>query len=112
MKKSTSMGALAVILCAICLVTALLLGLVTSVTAGPITAINQAKTEAAMNEVLPAAAYDELQYTGSDGQITGIYKAGDAGYVVQVTVSGSQGMIDMVVGVDKSGTATGVSMSP
>jgi len=110
MKNTTSMGTLAVILCAICLVTALLLGLVNSVTAEPIAAINQAKTEAAMNEVLPAAAYDELQYTGSDGQITGIYKAGDAGYVVQVTVSGSQGMIDMVVGVDKSGTATGVSI--
>ena len=47
---------------------------------------------------------------GGDSQVTGVYKAGDAGYVVEVSVSGSQGMISMVVGVDTAGTVTGVSI--
>ena len=110
MKKQASMASLVIVLCAICLVTALLLGLVNSVTAGPIAELTAAKTTAAMNEVLPADGYEEVAYTGDDSQITTIHKAGDAGYVVQLSVSGSQGMIDMVVGVKADGTVSGVSI--
>ena len=63
-----------------------------------------------MREVLEAENYEALEYTGEDSQITGVYAADDKGYVVQVSVSGSQGMIDMVVGVDTAGTVTGVSI--
>ena len=110
MKKEASMASLVIVLCVICLVTSLLLGLVNSVTEGPIDEINQAKTNAAMNEVLPADKYDEVAYTGSDSQISSVSKAGDAGYVVQLSVSGSQGMIDMVVGVKADGSVSGVSI--
>ncbi|MGI6028293.1 MAG: RnfABCDGE type electron transport complex subunit G [Candidatus Heteroscillospira sp.] len=110
MKKQTSMAGLVIVLCAICLVTSLLLGLVNSVTEGPIEALNKAKTEAAMNEVLPADSYETVDYTGDDGQIVSVSKAGDAGYVVEVSVSGSQGMISMVVGVKADGTVSGVSI--
>ena len=110
MKKQASMASLVIVLCAICVVTSLLLGLVNGVTEGPIAEITKAKTEAAMNEVLPADSYEAVPYNGDDSQITGMNKAGDEGYVVQVTVSGSQGMIDMVVGVKADGTVSGVSI--
>ena len=110
MKKEASMASLIIVLCAICLVTSLLLGLVNDVTAGPIEEINAAKTAKAMNEVLAADSYDAVEYTGSDSQISAISKAGDKGYVVELSVSGSQGMIDMVVGVNADGTVSGVSI--
>lgn len=110
MKKQTSMAGLVIVLFIICAVVALLLGMVNSVTADKIAEINEQKTKAAMEEVLMADSYEELSYTGADTQITAVHKAGDAGYVVQLTVSGSQGMISMVVGVDTDGAVTGVSI--
>ena len=110
MKKQASVASLIIVLCAICLVTSLLLGLVNSVTEGPIAQITKEKTEAAMKEVLPADSYEAVPYTGDDTQVTGMNKAGDEGYVVQLSVSGSQGMIDMVVGVTNDGTVSGVSI--
>ncbi len=110
MKKQTSMAGLVIVLFVICVITAFLLGLVNDVTWERIEELTAEKTRLAMSEVLEADSYDEVEYTGGDSQVTGVYKAGDAGYVVQVSVSGSQGMIDMVVGVDASGACTGVSI--
>jgi electron transport complex protein RnfG len=87
-----------------------LLGLVNYVTADKIETINQEKTAASMNEVLPADSYTELAYTGSDSLVAALYQAGDQGYVVEVTPSGFGGTIDMVVGVGQDGTVTGVSI--
>ncbi len=87
-----------------------LLGLVNSITADRIAAINEENTAASMQEVLPADAYTEIEYTGGDSLVAAIYAAGDVGYVVEVTPSGFGGTIDMVVGVDTSGTVTGVSI--
>ncbi|MGE4354407.1 MAG: RnfABCDGE type electron transport complex subunit G [Oscillospiraceae bacterium] len=110
MKKQASMVSLVLVLFIICAVTALLLGLVNSITEEPIKEINQAKTDASMQEVLPADSYEKMNYTGDDGQITAVYQAGDAGYVVLLSVSGSQSMIDMAIGVDNDGAVTGVSI--
>ena len=39
-----------------------------------------------------------------------LYKAGDAGYVADVIVAGSQGNIELMVGVDPAQVVTGVSI--
>jgi electron transport complex protein RnfG len=109
-KNENSMARLTLILFAITAVTALLLGLVNYITADKIQAITEEKTAAAMAQVLEAETYTEVPYTGTDGQITAIFEADDLGHVVRLSVSGSQGMIDMVVGVDTNGAVTGVSI--
>jgi electron transport complex protein RnfG len=110
-KNNAGLVRLTLILFAFAAVTALLLGFVNSSTKDRIKEIAEEKTTAAMQEVLLADSYEPVAYTGSDPQVIGIYKAGDAGYVVQLSVSGSQAMIGMVVGVDKSGAVTGVSIT-
>ena len=77
---------------------------------GPIEVATQAKTEAAMEAVLPADAYEPVEYTGGDPLVTAVYKAGDAGYVVQVAPSGFGGVLDVMVGVNADGTCSGVSI--
>ena len=101
---------LAVILFAVSAIVALCLGLVNGITADRIAAIAKEKLDNAMKEVLPADSYTEVNYTGDDVQVDSIYKAGDKGYVVQCTVSGSQGSITMLTGVASDGTVTGISV--
>ena len=101
---------LALILFAVSAIVALCLGLVNGITAERIEAIAAEKLATAMDVVLPASSYDPVEYTGADSQVDAIYKAGDAGYVVQCTVAGSQGTITMVTGVSNDGTVTGISV--
>lgn len=109
-KQEPGMGQLAAILFGIAAVCALLLGLVNLITVGPIEQAKQAKTEKAMREVLAAEAYEQVDYTIPEGSIVQkIYKAGDAGYVVEVLPSGFGGAIDMMVGINSDGTVSGVS---
>ena len=108
-KSSGSIVKLALILFMVAAVTAGILGIVNYVTKDRIAEIEAQKTAKAFAEVLVADSYDKVEYTGAS-EITGIFKAGDAGYVVQLRISGAQGMIDLVVGVDNSITATGVSI--
>ena len=111
---------LTVTLLVTCVIVAGLLGLVNGVTAGPIAQINQQKTEAAMAQVvsdpssfqavteLPQAAVDAA--TAAGGTLTELYDGQGAGYVLKVVASGSQGNIEMMVGVDGDGVVTGVSI--
>ena len=115
---------LTVTLLGTCLIVALLLGLVNGVTAGPIAEINQQKTEAAMLAVVSdpdnTTFSDALELSGdmtaaataAGGTLNEMYEVqvnGEAaGYAVKVTASGSQGSIEMMVGVD--GAVTGVSV--
>ena len=101
---------LALILFAVSAIVALCLGLVNGVTADRIAAIAAEKLAVAMSEVLPADEYTDVEYTGGDQTIDFIKKAGDKGYVVQCTVSGSQGSITMITGIDATGTVTGISV--
>ena len=111
---------LTVTLLVTCIIVAGLLGLVNGVTAGPIAPINQQKTEQAMAQVvsdpssfqavteLPQAAVDAA--TAAGGTLTELYDGQGAGYVLKVVASGSQGNIEMMVGVDGDGVVTGVSI--
>lgn len=108
--KTPGMPQLAAILCLISAVCALLLGLVNMITVDPIQKAKEEKTARAMNAVLAADSYEPVEYTGDDALVLAAYRAGDAGYVVEVSPSGFGGAIDMVVGVDNDGNVTGVSI--
>lgn len=118
-------GILTLKLAVTCIIVAGLLGLVNNVTAGPIAEINKAKTEAAMLAVVEDASStftDALDITAAmsdaatpyGGTITEAYgvQAGgaDAGYAIKVVAGGSQGDIEMMVGIDADGAVTGVSV--
>lgn len=102
---------LTVILFLVSAIVAALLGLVDNVTAPRIEELKAQKMAAAMNEVLPSTGYEEIEYTGDDANVQSVYKAAaDAGWVVDVIESGSQGNVEMMVGVNADGTVSGVSI--
>ncbi len=110
-------------LTAICLVVAALLGGVNAVTADKIAAINLANTEASLKAVAATAdEFTQMELTdamtaaaSSQGaKVTEAYevKAGGerVGYAFKMVASGSQGNIEMIVGVDADNAVTGVSI--
>ena len=108
-KASPNVVTLALVLMLICAITSAILGAVNFITEDRIEEITQAKTDAAFAEVLPAeGGYTPMDYQG-DSTITGMWEA-STGHVVQLLVSGSQGNIDLVVGIDNDGVVTGVSI--
>ena len=107
-----------------CVIVAGLLGLVNSVTEGPIAEKNKTKTAAAIQEVLPemegspavVELTDEMTAaaSGAGATITEAYEAQAGGsvigYALKIVASGSQGNIEMMVGVDAECAVTGVSI--
>ena len=89
-------------------VVAALLAGVNYITAPIIAAANEAKTQEAINAVLPGGG-DSIEFADSTGLVTNVY-ASDIGYAVQVTPSGFDGEIDMMVGIDKDGKVLGISI--
>lgn len=112
-KSDSGMATLTITLGVICAVCALVLGLVNMITEDPIKAVQKAKDEAAMAEVLPASGYEPITYSGSDTTIRSINAAADgSGYVVQVAPSGSfSGTLTIMVGVKTDGTVSGVAVT-
>lgn len=108
----------------IALVVAALLGLVNSVTADKIAEIDAEKTRVSMSAVVPEGSEftDKLEISddvaaaaaAQGGKLTELYgvkNAGaDAGYVMKIAASGSQGTITMMVGVDANKAITGISV--
>ena len=108
----------------ISLVVAALLGLVDNVTADKIAEIDAEKTRVSMSAVVPEGSEftDKLEISqevldaaaAQGGKITELYgvkNAGaDAGYVMKISASGSQGTIVMMVGVDANKAITGISV--
>ena len=106
----------------IALVVAALLGLVNSITAGKIAEIDAENTRIAMSAVVPEGSEftDKLEISddvaaaaaAQGGKLTELYgvkNAGaDAGYVMKIAASGSQGTITMMVGVDANKAITGI----
>ena len=110
-------------LTAICLVVAALLGVVNAVTAGRIEAINFQNTAMSLKAVAETA--DEFNTAALTDSMTGAASAQGAkvieayevkaggeriGYAFKMVASGSQGNIEMIVGVDADNTVTGVSI--
>ena len=108
----------------IALVVAALLGLVNSITAGKIAEIDAENTRIAMSAVVPEGSEftDKLEISddvaaaaaaqgGKLMELYGVKNAGaDAGYVMKIAASGSQGTITMMVGVDANKAITGISV--
>ncbi len=107
---------LTVVLFLITAVVAGLLGLVNYVTKDKIAQINQEKTSAAMNAVLPADSYTPVEQLPVDAPetVAAAYTASTGGsltgYVVEVKPTGFGGEIDIMVGVDTAGAVTGISI--
>ena len=107
----------------IALVVAALLGLVNNITADKIAEIDAENTRIAMSAVVPEGSEftDKLEISdevaaaaaAQGGKLTELYgvkNAGaDAGYVMKIAASGSQGTITMMVGVDANKAITGIS---
>ena len=109
-----------------CVVVAGALGFVNKITAPNIAAINKANTEEAMKAVVAdpegSTFSDPLEITAemaaaaasAGGSVTEAYavEAGGAaaGHALKIVASGSQGSIEMMVGLDSEGVVTGVSV--
>ena len=109
-----------------CVIVAGLLGLVNMVTKDKIAAINWENTQTAMKAVV--ADPDNTEFSealentdamsaaakAAGGTLDSVYEVlvggENAGYAIKVVASGSQGNIEMMVGVDAEGVVTGVSI--
>ena len=122
-KKQPGMASLVIVLAAICLVSAAVLGLINSVTVGPIAANTEKTVQESLRTVMPIDGdYEDVtdQYTGGPVtvEVTGsvvpikaVYKAGDEGYVVEsLSPNGFGGALDMMAGIDNEGTVTGIAI--
>lgn len=102
---------LGIILFAVTAIVALVLGFVNNLTADRIVRLQEEETKAAMQAVLPSDSYTEVTYTGEDKAVKSVYQAGSAGWVVEVTETGSQGPVTMMVGVGTDLTCSGISIT-
>ncbi len=91
------------------LVAAALAG-INSITAPIIEKLNREKTQKAIAEVLEGGYTDIIEdFDDQNGLVTKVYK-GDNGYAMEVTPSGFDGAITMMVGVDFEGNVLGISV--
>ena len=104
-----------VMLCAVCVVGALALGLFNGLTAGSIDQQAATLANAVHKDALPADHYEPLEVEEGRYNLDNLYAALDAegaiqGYVGQTTVTGYGGPIEVTAGVDNEGVITGVSV--
>lgn len=100
------------ILCGVCVVCALILGITDLLTKDRITANQEAWDLGALAEVLPyGEKYDKVSYTGNDPTVEEVYRAEGVGYVVRVSPEGGySGDLTLMVGVNNDGTVAGVAV--
>lgn len=111
MKTETNVGYIARLAITLLLITAVVaaaLAAVNSITAPKIQALNEQKTQAAIEAVLPGGG-EIVDYTDDTGLVGSVYK-GQSGYAVEVMPSGFNGTVTMMVGVDNSGKVLGISI--
>ena len=89
-------------------VVAALLAGVNSVTEPIITAANEAKTQAAIELVLPGGG-EAIEVPEGTYLVSAAYES-ETGYAVEVTPGGFDNTITMMVGVDKDGNVLGISI--
>lgn len=100
------------ILFLVCAITAGILGVINELTKDRIEAINIENTNKAYRAVLAADGFTDMNYSSpAHPNVDKISKADNgAGYVVESTFSGAQGMITMACGVDNDFKCTGISI--
>ena len=83
---------------------------VNSITAPVIAASNAAKTQQAVEAVLPGGGeLVDVPAVDAGAPVSEVYK-GENGYAVQVAPAGFDGEIDMMVGIDNEGKVTAISI--
>ena len=102
------------ILCLIALVAGFALAATNLVTAGPIEQQRIQATQAARVAVFPdASSFEEITIDGNTG-LDSVYAAKSdtemLGYVLQITVAGYGGPIEIIMGIDTGGTITGLTV--
>ena len=102
------------ILCLITTIAGLALSLTNLVTTGPIAEQQLLASNAARVAVFPNADGFEEQTVAEGSKLDSVYTATQGGqtvgYVLQTTVTGYGGPIEIVMGIDNSGTITGISV--
>ena len=89
---------------------AALLAVVNQFTLPIIQAAQLEKTQKAIQAVLPGGYDTEItDFTDESGLVSKVYK-GQSGYAVEVTPSGFDGTITMMVGIDLDGKVLGISI--
>ena len=111
MKKVIDFIKPAAILLIVAAVVALVLGLVDMMTRDRIEAIAQETKTNAMKAVLDASSYEQLTLDNAPADVNEVYAAEGGGWVVQVTETGSQGSITLMVGVSPDLACTGISVT-
>jgi electron transport complex protein RnfG len=110
MTKATEIIKPGAVLLLVAAIVALVLGGISLSTAARIEDIAQQTMNDAMQAVLPAVSYIDAD-VADDGEVNAVYAADNGGWVVQVTETGSQGTITMMVGVSADLTCTGISIT-
>ena len=119
-KKEGGIVQLVVVLGLITLVCALLLGLINGVTAQKIVQNNIDKRNAAMEEIIPGASFEDMKTTvpapdKDTPEISGVYKAtvdgADAGYCLEVKPKGFGGALTLIVGINADNTVAGAKVT-
>ena len=113
MKKESLFGYIAritIVLLLIATVVAAALALVNKITAPVIAQATAEKTQKAISAVLPGGYEDVISdFPDATGLVTKVYK-GQQGYALEVTPSGFDNTITMMVGVDLAGNVLGISI--
>ena len=101
---------LTITLLLIAAVVAAALALVNQVTKPVIEEANQAKTQKAIEAVLPGGYETEItDFTDATGLVSKVYR-GAQGYALEVTPSGFDGTVTLMVGVSFDGKVLGISV--
>lgn len=101
---------LIIVLAAVCIVAALILGEVNSITKPLIAAQKEKEVNQALENIMPEAdKYDKKAFKGGD--YYQCYKGKKAiGYILSAIGTGYSGDINMLVGVDNKGEITGIEV--
>ena len=113
MKKESLLGyvlRLTLTLLIIAAIVAAALAIVNQITAPIIAQANREKVQKAIALVLPGGSDEEItDFTDPTGLVSKVYK-GANGYALEVTPSGFDGAVTMMVGVDMEGNVLGISI--
>ncbi len=98
------------VLLTIAVVVAGLLAIVNRLTAPVIAASLEAKTQAAISQVLPGGYEEEItDFADETGLVSKVYK-GQKGYALEVTPMGFDNTITMMVGIDNDGKVLDIAI--
>lgn len=105
-----------VTLAVICLVVGALMGLVNHITAPRIDELNEAAKTASLRRLFPGSSefrpLDGAEAQGLDAAYAVFENGTLVGYVGQATVSGSQGLLDVMAGIGTDDALAGIVVGP